>query len=59
MAASPTAARLLDLESLRHSLENWPEGGWDQQETISTYRLKLLRGLSVGVFIRMMVGGNE
>lgn len=59
LAASPTAARLLDLESMRRDLDDWPKDGWAQPEVVDTYKLKLLRGLSVGVFIRKMEGGNE
>ncbi len=44
--------RYLDLETLLADLENWPESGWAKERTVLTYRLKLLRGLSVGSFIR-------
>lgn len=59
LEASPTAARLLDLKSMRQALDDWPTTGWTRQEVISEYKLKLLRGLSVGMFIRKMEGGNE
>jgi asparagine synthase (glutamine-hydrolysing) len=59
LEASPTAARLLDLKSMRQAVDHWPTTGWTRQEVISEYKLKLLRGLSVGMFIRKMEGGNE
>lgn len=52
------AGRYLDLDALARSLERWPESGWAAQRTVQTYRLKLLRGLSVGTFIRQVEGGN-
>ncbi|MBS1157638.1 MAG: hypothetical protein H6R15_57 [Proteobacteria bacterium] len=59
LAASPAAARLLDIESLRSSLKEWPAEGWAKTGVVEKYQLKLLRGLSVGAFIRHVEGGNE
>lgn len=46
------AAQLLDLPALEALLENWPEEGWADMVTIRNYRLKLLRGVAMGNFIR-------
>jgi asparagine synthase (glutamine-hydrolysing) len=44
---------------MRKLLDNWPQDGWDQHAVIQQYRLLLLRGLSVGAFIRHVEGGNR
>ncbi len=49
----------LDLETLKKDLEAWPQSGWEDQQTVQTYRLKLLRGLSVGTFIRYVEENNR
>lgn len=54
-----SAGDYLDLEAMRRALENWPESGWETGEIDQTYRYKLLRGLSVGAFIRYTETGNE
>lgn len=56
---SPQAGRYLDTARMRKSLGNWPQGGWDQEEIVRTYRLRLLRGLAVGAFIHHVEGGNR
>lgn len=48
----------LDLDRLTASLDDWPTAGWAEQATIQRYRLKLLRGLSVGIFVRQMSDTN-
>jgi asparagine synthase (glutamine-hydrolysing) len=52
------STRALDLPRLRRLAENWPTRGWERQETIQQYRLALLRGISVGHFLRRASGGN-
>jgi asparagine synthase (glutamine-hydrolysing) len=52
------AADYLDLEGLQGALDNWPESGWETPAIEQTYRLKLLRGLSAGVFLRYLGDGN-
>lgn len=52
------AARALDLPRMRRLAENWPTGGWERQDTIDQYRLALLRGISVGHFLRRASGSN-
>jgi asparagine synthase (glutamine-hydrolysing) len=49
----------LDLESLKDSLDHWPAAQWNSRKAVQTYRLKLLRGLSVGMFIRYVEENNE
>ena len=51
LSNSLTAARCLDLDALNHLVENWPKDGWQQPDINSLYRMKVLRGLSVGAFI--------
>jgi asparagine synthase (glutamine-hydrolysing) len=49
---STSARRLLDVPRLRRLLQEWPESGWDSIDIISAYRYALLRGISVGHFLR-------
>lgn len=53
------AAQLLDLPALEALLENWPEEGWADMVTIRNYRLKLLRGVALGNFIRYAEPDNR
>jgi asparagine synthase (glutamine-hydrolysing) len=48
----------LDLQGLEQSLRDWPEAGWHRSTNERRYRLKLLRGLSVGTFVRKVQGEN-
>ena len=52
------AARALDLPRMRRLAENWPTEGWHREDIIEQYRLALLRGISVGHFLRRASGGN-
>ena len=52
------AAETLDLAQLRMLTENWPEGGWERDSVVFAYRLKLLRGISNGHFLRKASGSN-
>ena len=58
LAACPPAARALDLPRLQRLVGNWPTEGWERPEVSSPYRLALLRGISVGHFLRRVSGGN-
>ena len=49
----------LDLNGLLRSLEAWPDSGFETAGIIHAYRLKLLRGLSVGTFIRYVENNNR
>jgi asparagine synthase (glutamine-hydrolysing) len=52
IAGSDTASALLDLAGLRSDLETPLTGGWDRPRVITRYRLRLLRGVAMGAFIR-------
>jgi len=58
LAQTPLAARLLDLPRLGRLVEDWPQGGWTDRRVVTEYRLALLRGLSVGRFVRTTLGSN-
>ncbi|VCU70046.1 Asparagine synthetase [glutamine-hydrolyzing] 3 [Pigmentiphaga humi] len=58
MAGHPGIAGYLDLEAMGRALENWPEGGWHEGAVTNEYRLKLMRGMSVGTFIRYVDDRN-
>jgi len=51
------AVRALDLSRMRRLAENWPTDGWHREDIIEQYRLALLRGISVGHFLRRASGG--
>jgi asparagine synthase (glutamine-hydrolysing) len=59
LSGCAAAAAALDLPRLRGYLENWPSGGWEKDSIMQTYRLALLRGISVGHFLRKAAGGNQ
>ena len=50
---------LIDVERLTALLEDWPTSGWHKPETVLAYRSALLRGVSVGHFIRRASGSNR
>jgi asparagine synthase (glutamine-hydrolysing) len=49
----------LDLAGMKQLVERWPSGSWHSQANTRDYRLKLLRGLSVGHFLRKASGSNR
>ncbi|HEX8064661.1 MAG TPA: asparagine synthase-related protein [Allosphingosinicella sp.] len=53
------SADTLDLAGMKRLVERWPSGSWHSQATTRDYRLKLLRGLSVGQFLRKASGSNR
>ena len=53
------AARALDLPRLRRLLDDWPTGGWGEDDIRYPYRYALLRGLSVGHFLHRASGSNS
>lgn len=59
IAALPEAAGMIDTGRLQRLTEAWPEGGWNRSETLSRYRLALLRGISSGHFLRKATGSNQ
>jgi asparagine synthase (glutamine-hydrolysing) len=58
LAACGPAARALDLDRLRDLVDNWPSDGWERADRIQSYRSALLRGISVGHFLRRASGSN-
>ena len=54
-----SAGKYLNLEALERAIEEWPEKGWDDPQIERRFRLLLLRGMSVGGFIRYAEEGNE
>lgn len=59
LKAHGSAGDFLDLAALEQALDEWPDSGWSNPEVERRYRFKLLRGLSVGTFIRYADEGNE
>jgi len=55
---STDAPRYIDLKRMAHDIEMLPEGDWDKKYVTQKYRIKLLRGISVGAFINYVEGGN-
>lgn len=51
--------KYLDLEALQADLEDWPQTGWAQPSVVHKFRLKLLRGLSAGLFVRHVEPDNS
>ena len=49
----------LDLDGMKGLVDRWPSGSWHSKATTRDYRLKLLRGLSVGQFLRKASGSNR
>ena len=59
MKAHGGVANYLDIDALLHLLDHWPTSGWNKASTVERYRLKLMRGLAVGTFIRYVDNRNE
>lgn len=55
---TPPVEGLIDLDLLEALDRDWPEGGWSDEGVIARYRHALLRGISVGHFVRKASGGN-
>jgi asparagine synthase (glutamine-hydrolysing) len=53
------AADALDLPRLRRLMDAWPTEGWAADEVEHSYRLAMLRGLSVGHFLHRASGSNS
>jgi asparagine synthase (glutamine-hydrolysing) len=58
IGANRAAAGLVDVPRLAALADDWPQGGWNRNDQILTYRYALLRGVSMGHFIRRASGGN-
>lgn len=59
LATCPPAAQALDIGRLRKLVADWPTSGWHQPKVITPYRLALLRGASLGHFLRKASGSNR
>lgn len=59
LEAHPSAGRYLDLPALRALVDAWPASGWHDAMVDMQYRYKLLRGLSVGAFVRHVENDNR
>lgn len=57
--AHGSVGKYLDLDSLLQSLDDWPDSGWNTPLTMQKYRLKLLRGLGVGMYIQKIEEGDN
>ena len=55
---TPSAAALVDLDRLETLDAAWPDGNWSGEGVAARYRYALLRGISVGHFVRKASGGN-
>lgn len=51
--------RYLDLEEMQRLLDDWPEDGGHQPDLDMQYANKLLRGMSVGAFVRYIENDNR
>lgn len=58
IAACEPAGTLLDLDRLNALERDWPMGGWGTEAVSRDYRLALLRGVSVGNFLRKASQSN-
>lgn len=55
---NPAAAAIIDTPRLRAMISDWPTGSWTQAAVVERYRLALLRGVSMGNFMRSVAGTN-
>jgi asparagine synthase (glutamine-hydrolysing) len=58
IAASEPAARVVDTPRLARMAEAWPSDGFERPRVIMSHRTALLRGVSIGHFMRRASGGN-
>jgi len=59
LSSSTPAARALDIAKMKGLIENWPTSGWERGDVTRHYRLALVRGISVGHFLRKASGANQ
>ncbi|MBU3729797.1 MAG: hypothetical protein FGM37_11220 [Phycisphaerales bacterium] len=57
LQACREVSRFVDLDALGRSLSGWPTGGWENPAVQREFRLRLPRGLAVGMFIHDASGG--
>ncbi|MBX9860424.1 MAG: hypothetical protein K2Y20_12670 [Sphingomonas sp.] len=58
IAACAPASSLLDIDRLMALERDWPSGGWGSEAVSESYRLAMLRGVSVGHFLRKASQSN-
>ena len=58
IARLPEAAAMMDVDRIQSLLDPDDAVDWNSQQTEGTYRLALLRGISVGHFLRRATGAN-
>jgi asparagine synthase (glutamine-hydrolysing) len=58
LGRSPSAETALHLAPLTQLVDQMPAGGWETDKVIHAMRLKLLRGISAGHFLRRATGSN-
>lgn len=54
-----TVRRVVDTDRLTALLDDWPTEGWHRRDTALAYRSALLRGISIGHFLRRASGSNR
>ena len=59
LATNAVSSKLLDVARLRKLIDQWPEDGWETEDAIDAYRTALLRGISMGHFLRKASGLNS
>jgi asparagine synthase (glutamine-hydrolysing) len=59
IGACGEARSTLDADRMIRLTADWPTGGWTDSAKVEQYRLALLRGVSVGHFIRKAAGSNR
>ena len=57
-AGCASAAMTLDVNRMKRLAANWPTSDWEDNLVVHIYRLALLRGVSVGHFLRKTSGAN-
>jgi asparagine synthase (glutamine-hydrolysing) len=58
LSAYAPAAKMIDLDKLKCSVEHWPSSGWGRYEVIDKYRAALVHSISAGHFLRKASGAN-
>lgn len=58
MERDPVVAAIIDIPRLRDMVRDWPTDGWTKAIVVERYRMALLRGVSMGHFMRSAAGTN-
>ncbi|MGY6555540.1 MAG: asparagine synthetase B family protein [Wenzhouxiangella sp.] len=59
LSENQSVREVIELEDLAGLVENWPGGDWGTHAVDQAYRFKLLRGLTMGEFVRYHSYGNR